>query len=105
MLVVMMGDNIGIPGAPILQPDCGPRGPWRLFGKLHGDVKRAQIAALHLGRLYIQINSQKGPAPDGNLWGWLLPEHKKAGQDEPILGEWFLPQGKGLKATHGDKQS
>jgi hypothetical protein len=30
-----------------------------------------QIEGLRAGRLYIQINSKS--APDGNLWGWLLP--------------------------------
>jgi hypothetical protein len=29
------------------------------------------LEALRAGRLYIQINSES--APDGNLWGWLLP--------------------------------
>jgi hypothetical protein len=100
---IMMGDGIGIPGAPILDLTVSPA----VRGTISGSFKmtRAQIAALHAGRLYIQINSQKGPAPDGNLWGWLLPEHKKAGQDEPILGDWYLPQGKGLKAGRGDRQS
>jgi hypothetical protein len=100
---VMMGDGIGIPGAPILDLTVSPAAHGTISGSF--TVTRAQIAALHAGRLYIQINSQKGPAPDGNLWGWLLPEHKKAGQDEPILGDWFLPQGKGLKAGRGDRQS
>lgn len=32
-----------------------------------------QIAALRQGRLYLQINGDKGLAPDGaNLWGWFL---------------------------------
>lgn len=31
----------------------------------------AQLTSLHKGGLYIQIYSQK--APDGVLWGWLLP--------------------------------
>jgi hypothetical protein len=32
-----------------------------------------QIEALRQGKLYIQIHSDKGLAPDGaNLWGWLL---------------------------------
>ena len=30
-----------------------------------------QIADLRNGRLYVQIQSER--APDGNLWGWLLP--------------------------------
>jgi hypothetical protein len=31
----------------------------------------AQVDDLRRGRLYIQIQSEK--APEGNLWGWLLP--------------------------------
>jgi hypothetical protein len=30
-----------------------------------------QVQSLHEGRLYLQIHS--AAAPDGNLWGWLLP--------------------------------
>jgi hypothetical protein len=100
---LMMGDGIGIPGPAIadLTVTAAVRGS--LSGSL--TLTRAQIAALHAGRLYVQINSPKGPAPDGNVWGWILPEHKKAGQDEPIMGDWYLPQGKGLKAGRGDRQS
>jgi hypothetical protein len=31
-----------------------------------------QLEALDKGSLYIQLHSEK--APDGNLWGWLLPQ-------------------------------
>jgi hypothetical protein len=32
-----------------------------------------QIASLKQGRLYVQVHSEKGVAPDGStLWGWLL---------------------------------
>jgi hypothetical protein len=32
-----------------------------------------QLASLKQGRLYVQVHSEKGVAPDGsNLWGWLL---------------------------------
>ena len=34
-----------------------------------------QVADLEKGRLYVQIHSEK--APDGNLWGWLLPQENK----------------------------
>ena len=30
-----------------------------------------QVEAVKRGRFYIQVHSEK--APDGNLWGWLLP--------------------------------
>lgn len=100
---VMMGEGIGIPGNPILDltadraPNGGIQGTFKLT--------RAQTEALRSGRLYIQVNSEKGPAPGGNLWGWLLPEHAKAGQDEPQTGSWFLPQGEGLRASRGRRSS
>jgi len=32
-----------------------------------------QLASLKQGRLYVQVHSEKGVAPDGStLWGWLL---------------------------------
>jgi hypothetical protein len=42
-------------------------------GALGGAVELSsrQVNALRAGQLYIQIDSQS--APEGNLWGWLLP--------------------------------
>ncbi len=94
---IMMGESTGIPGDPILDLTASQAGSGTISGSLK--LSRAQLAALHQGRLYVQINSQKGPAPGGNLWGWLLPEHLKAGQDEPQMGSWYLPQGEGLRAS------
>ena len=34
-----------------------------------------QLQTLEKSALYIQVHSEK--APDGNLWGWLLPEEVK----------------------------
>jgi hypothetical protein len=39
------------------------------------DLTPAQITDLEKGRLYLQLHSEK--APDGNLWGWLLPVEGK----------------------------
>jgi hypothetical protein len=37
------------------------------------DLKPEDLADLKLGKLYVQVHSEKGLAPDGsNLWGWLL---------------------------------
>ena len=36
------------------------------------ELTPAQREALEKGSLYIQLHSEK--APDGNLWGWLLPQ-------------------------------
>jgi hypothetical protein len=38
------------------------------------DLTPTQVTDPEKGRLYIQIHSEK--APDGNLWGWLLPENR-----------------------------
>lgn len=67
-------------------PTRGVRGP-NLFdlavgntesnaGTLSGSVEltELQVTDLEKGRLYVQLHSEK--APDGNLWGWLLPQEK-----------------------------
>ncbi len=42
-------------------------------GTLSGTLKltKSQLTAMKAGWMYVQIKSEK--APDGNLWGWLLP--------------------------------
>ncbi len=42
-------------------------------GTVSGQVNLTppQIESLKAGRLYVQIQSEKGP--EGHLWGWLLP--------------------------------
>ena len=42
-------------------------------GTVSGDVTltAAQLEAVRQGHVYLQIHSES--APDGNLWGWLLP--------------------------------
>jgi CHRD domain-containing protein len=46
-------------------------------GTLSGtlDLTSLQVTDLEKGRLYVQVHSEK--APDGNLWGWLLPQENK----------------------------
>ena len=39
------------------------------------DLTAIQLADLDKGRLYVQLHSEK--APDGNLWGWLLPQENR----------------------------
>jgi hypothetical protein len=65
-----------------------------LSGSVSGTIvlNPKQVAALRAGQLYVQINSQKAPAPAGNLWGWILIAHETVGQDVPEQGHWFLPQ-------------
>ena len=46
-------------------------------GTLSGsfDLTPIQLTDLEKGRLYVQLHSEK--APDGNLWGWLLPQENR----------------------------
>lgn len=46
-------------------------------GKIAGrfELTPAQMADLRASGLYVQVNSEG--APDGNLWGWLLPAGEK----------------------------
>ena len=61
----------GIRGPAILDLDLMI--PKAVKGTLNGSVELTpdQITDLKSGRLYLQIQSER--APDGNLWGWLLP--------------------------------
>lgn len=47
-------------------------------GSISGTIEltKPQLDDLAAGRLYLQLHSEK--APDGNLWGWLLPGPQKA---------------------------
>ncbi|HJU41178.1 MAG TPA: CHRD domain-containing protein [Vicinamibacterales bacterium] len=40
------------------------------------ELTKQHVDDLAAGRLYLQLHSEK--APDGNLWGWLLPAPQKA---------------------------
>jgi hypothetical protein len=39
------------------------------------DLTAIQVADLEKGRLYVQLHSEK--APEGNLWGWLMPQENR----------------------------
>ena len=39
------------------------------------ELTSIQVADLEKGRLYVQVHSEK--APEGNLWGWLLPQENR----------------------------
>jgi len=39
------------------------------------DLTPQQVQALQKNSVYIQLHSEK--APEGNLWGWLLPQETK----------------------------
>ena len=82
------GPGIGVPGMPMQNLSLSGQ----TEGSMSGTVKLTakQLAAFRQGHIYVQLNSQK--APDGNLWGWLLPDHAFAGADVPEKGHGFLPQ-------------
>jgi len=82
------GPGIGVPGAAILDMQLSGQTEGSLSGSFTLNSK--QLAALRQGHVYVQINSQK--APEGNLWGWLLPDHPFPGVDVPEKGHGFLPQ-------------
>jgi hypothetical protein len=66
-------------------PNKGMRGPAiadlsatkAASGEITGTVelKPDQVTELAAGHLYVQLHSEK--APEGNLWGWLLPQEGK----------------------------
>ena len=82
------GEGIGVPGPQLL--------PLQLSGQNTGSFEGSftlnskQLTAFKRGHVYVQINSQK--APEGNLWGWLLPAHPFPGANVPEKGHGFLPQ-------------
>lgn len=82
------GPGIGVPGPAILDLQLSGEREGRISGTFVLTAK--QLSALKLGHVYVQINSQK--APDGNLWGWLLPAHPFPGAGVPEEGHGFLPQ-------------
>jgi len=82
------GPGIGVPGSPILDLRLSGQDTGGFEGSF--TLTPAQLAALKRGHVYVRIDSRK--APDGNLWGWLLPDHPFPGQDVPVAGQGFLPQ-------------
>ena len=85
----------GVPGKKVLDLDVTKSTSGTIAGAY--TLTGAQASALKTGKLYIQINSEKGPeqypwGPKGTLWGWIFPAHETVGQDVPQQGHWFLPQ-------------
>ena len=63
------GVALGIRGAPLFELSVESATAGNFSGEV--ELTPEQVDSLHQGRLYIQIHSEA--APDGNLWGWLLP--------------------------------
>jgi len=64
----------GVRGPVVFDLKVTPNG---LGGALAGTITLTpqQAADLDKGWFYIQLHSEK--APDGNLWGWLLPQENR----------------------------
>jgi len=64
----------GVRGPAVFDLKVTPKG---LGGTLAATITLTpqQAADLDKGWLYIQLHSEK--APDGNLWGWLLPQENR----------------------------
>ena len=63
----------GMRGEPILDLQVAKATAGPLSATL--TLTPQQVQDLQNSRLYVQIHSEK--APEGNLWGWLLPEETK----------------------------
>jgi hypothetical protein len=70
---VHVGPNKGIRGRALFDVTVSNATSGTISGAV--DLTAEQIDDLAQGRLYIQVHSQK--APDGNLWGWLLPQETR----------------------------
>ena len=67
--------TMGVRGPSIadLTVTKGAGGSGTISGSL--DLTTAQLADLEKKHLYVQLHSEK--APDGNLWGWLVPQENR----------------------------
>src|SRR4030095_9366081 len=65
------GSAKGARGTPIADLTITKAASGTLSGSV--DLTQEQVDSLRQGKLYLQIHSAKGVAPDGsNLWGWFL---------------------------------
>lgn len=70
---VHKGPVAGVRGPVIFDLKVSPATNGSISGTL--ELTAAQVADLEKHRLYIQVHSEK--APDGNLWGWLMPQEAR----------------------------
>lgn len=70
---VHRGPKMAMRGPAIGDLDATPATSGTLSGSI--ELTKTQIDDLAAGRLYVQLHSEK--APEGNLWGWLLPTEGK----------------------------
>ena len=63
------GSATGVRGPVIFELTVDQAAAGNVAGSF--DLSADQVESLRKGRFYLEIASEK--APDGNLWGWLLP--------------------------------
>jgi len=68
-----LGVATGVRGPAIASLSATPAAAGEIDGEV--ELDNEQVAALREGRVYIQLSS--AVAPDGNLWGWLLPAERR----------------------------
>ena len=64
-----MGSLPGVRGPVIADLTISADTNGTVSGTVH--LNAEQLAALHKGGLYVEIDSDK--APEGDLWGWIMP--------------------------------
>jgi hypothetical protein len=67
---LFMGSLPGVRGPLIADLTVSPATSGALSGAVQLNTR--QLAALHKGGLYVEIDSDK--APEGDLWGWIIPQ-------------------------------
>jgi CHRD domain len=67
---LFMGSLPGVRGPLVVDLIVSPATSGTLSGIVQLNAK--QLAALHNGGLYVEIDSDK--APEGDLWGWIMPQ-------------------------------
>ena len=67
-----MGSLPGVRGPVIADLTISPTTSGTLSGTV--ELDSSQIVALHKSGLYVEIYSAK--APEGDLWGWIMPQEK-----------------------------
>ena len=70
---VHRGPRMAMRGPAIGDLTATPATSGTISGSL--ELTKLQLDDLAAGRLYVQLHSEK--APEGNLWGWLLPSEAK----------------------------
>jgi hypothetical protein len=74
MAHIHQGSAAGVRGPKLLDLTVTKAMNGSVTGTL--DLTPEQVEALHKGRWYVQIHSEK--APEGNLWGWLIKPGDRA---------------------------